>query len=257
MIYRKVFGKSEKGSVIVVHGLGEHSGRYEKLREKLVNNGFKVVLFDLPGHGESSGIRGHFTFKQVFEIIDEYVDENEPSILFGHSLGGLITIRYAEKFPGKLKGLVLSSPALSLSRNVSLPLVLIVNLISFFVPVLQLDNGINPEDISRSKDAVKKYISDPKVHRKISAKLAVEMIREMKKALEEANRIDCPVLLIIGTEDKITPPQGAKRFFEDLRVNKKILEYKGAYHEIFEDPKYEESLYEDILSWLEKISRKV
>ena len=256
MIHKKVYGSSERGSIVVVHGLGEHSGRYERLKNELVKNGFRVVLFDLPGHGESSGIRGHFTFKEVFKVINDYVEESEDPVLFGHSLGGLIAIRYAEEFPGKLKGLVVSSPALSLSRNVPLSLIITVSFISFFVPMLQLDNGINPEDLSRNSDAVRRYISDPKVHRKISVKLAVEMIKEMKRAREEADKIDCPVLLIVGTKDRITPPEGARAFFENLRTEKKKLEYEDAYHEIFEDPEYKDAFYKDLLNWLEETLKR-
>ena len=256
MIHKKVYGSSERGSIVVVHGLGEHSGRYERLKNELVKNGFRVVLFDLPGHGESSGIRGHFTFKEVFKVINDYVEESENPVLFGHSLGGLIAIRYAEEFPGKLKGLVVSSPALSLSRNVPLSLVITVSFISFFVPMLQLDNGINPEDLSRNSDAVRRYISDPKVHRKISVKLAVEMIKEMKRAREEADKIDCPVLLTVGTKDRITPPEGARAFFENLRTEKKKLEYEDAYHEIFEDPEYKDAFYKDLLNWLEETLKR-
>jgi len=256
LIHKKDYGSSERGSVVVVHGLGEHSGRYERLKDELVKNGFRVVLFDLPGHGESSGIRGHFTFKEVFEVINDYVEESENPVLFGHSLGGLIAIRYAEASPGRLKGLVVSSPALSLPRSVPLPIAITVSFISFFVPMLQLDNGINPEDLSRNNDAVKRYISDPKVHRKISVKLAIEMIKEMKKAREEADKIDCPVLLIVGTKDRITPPEGARAFFENLRTEKKKLEYEGAYHEIFEDPEYKDAFYKDLLNWLEETLKR-
>jgi len=256
LIHKRVYGGSERGSVVVVHGLGEHSGRYERLKDELVKNGFRVILFDLPGHGESAGIRGHFTFKEVFRVINDYVDESENPVLFGHSLGGLIAIRYAEEFPRRLRGLVVSSPALFLSRSVPLPLVITATFISLFVPMLQLDNGIDPEDLSRNSDAVKRYISDPMVHRKISVKLAVEMIREMKKAREEAYKIDCPVLLIVGTKDRITPPEGARVFFKNLRTEKKKLEYEGAYHEIFEDPEYKDAFYKDLLDWLERTIKR-
>ena len=100
MIYKAKFGTPEKGWVILVHSLGEHSGRYGKLIKRLNEQGFAVYAFDWPGHGKSGGKRGHASVEEAMGIIDSIIEEiNEKPFLIGHSLGGLTVIRYAETRP--------------------------------------------------------------------------------------------------------------------------------------------------------------
>ncbi|AEC51986.1 lysophospholipase [Pyrococcus sp. NA2] len=96
-VYRIRIGNPERGYIVLIHGLGEHIGRYEKFIEKLVKNGFCVIGFDWPGHGKSRGKRGHTSIEEALEIINEIISEiGEKPFLFGHSLGGLTVIRYAQ-----------------------------------------------------------------------------------------------------------------------------------------------------------------
>ena len=114
MIYSLKRGEPKKGWVLIVHGLGEHIGRYDKLIDMLVKEGFCVIGFDLPGHGKSSGKRGNTTIEDIVEIIDELTKSVNRFTVFGHSLGGLIAIRYTELRPQKVNNLVVSSPALNI-----------------------------------------------------------------------------------------------------------------------------------------------
>jgi len=251
MIFKARYGEPTKGWVVLVHGLGEHSGRYKELIQELNNAGFAVYAFDWPGHGRSSGKRGHATIEEALEIINEIIEEiGEKPIIFGHSLGGLTVIRYAELFSEKIRGVIASSPALALSPKTPKALVTLAKILGVITPKLTLNNGIDPKLLSRNEEAVKKYVEDPLVHDRISAALARSIFINAEKAHEEAEKISVPILILVGTSDYITPPEGAKRLYNRLKVkDKKLIEYEGAYHEIFEDPEWKEKLFKDIVEW--------
>ncbi len=251
-ICKAKFGTPERGWVVLVHGLGEHSGRYGKLIGLLNEAGFAVYTFDWPGHGKSPGKRGHTSVEEAMEIIDSIINElGEKPFLFGHSLGGLTVIRYAESRPERIRGVIASSPALAKSPETPGFMVAIAKLLGRIAPGLTLSNGINPELLSRDPEAVKAYVEDPLVHDRISAGLGRSIFENMERAHEEAGGIKVPVLLLVGTGDVITPPEGSKGLFEELKVGDKTLrEFEGAYHEIFEDPEWGEDFHRTIVEWL-------
>jgi len=256
MIYKAKFGAPERGWIVLVHGLGEHSGRYEKLINMLVSEGFAVYTFDWPGHGKSGGKRGHATIEQTMEISDKIIEEiGEKPFLFGHSLGGLTVIRYAQTRPDKIRGIIASSPALARSPKTPIFMVALAKILGTIAQSLTLSNGIDPNLLSRNKEAVRKYVEDELVHDKISATLGKSLFENMEKAHKEAEKIKVPILILIGTEDIITPPEGARKLFEKLTVEDKTLkEFKGAYHEIFEDPEWGDEFHKTIIEWLRKHS---
>lgn len=250
-VYKAKFGTPERGWIILVHGLGEHSGRYGKLISMLNDAGFAVYTFDWPGHGKSPGKRGHTSVEEAMEIIDSIIDEiGEKPFLFGHSLGGLTVIRYAETRPDKIRGVVASSPALSRSPKTPSFMVALAKVLGRIAPGLSLSNGLDPGLISRNPEAVKRYIEDPLVHDRISGKLGMSIFDNMDRAHKEAGRIKVPVLLLVGTGDLITPPEGSKKLLEELKVeDREIREFEGAYHEIFEDPEWSEEFHRVIVEW--------
>ncbi|WP_297551871.1 alpha/beta hydrolase [Thermococcus sp.] len=251
-VYRAKFGEPELGWVVLVHGLGEHSGRYGRLIRELNEAGFAVYTFDWPGHGKSPGKRGHTSIEEAMEIIDSIIEElGEKPFLFGHSLGGLTVIRYAETRPDRIRGVIASSPALAKSPETPGFMVALAKFLGKVIPGLVLSNGIKPELLSRNKDAVRRYVEDPLVHDRISAKLGRSIFVNMELAHLEVGRIKVPVLLLVGTADVITPPEGARRLFEGLKVEDKTLkEFEGAYHEIFEDPEWADEFHRTIVRWL-------
>ncbi|MGJ8454623.1 alpha/beta hydrolase [Pseudothermotoga sp. U03pept] len=241
--------KGEKPFLILVHGLGEHSKRYSWLCELLQREGYGLVLFDLPGHGESPGKRGHTSFKEVFEVLDKLTESHPNSFLMGHSLGGLIAIRYAET-RDRIRGLIVTSPALRISKD-NLLLRSVAAIFSLIFPRFSFDNGINPEHLSPNAEAVKKYVQDPLVHRKISARLAHDMLHNSSAALKDAKKINLPCFVAVGEMDKITLPNGAEEFFNSLASSDKIMKvYKGGYHELFEDQQNSKVFMNDLLNWL-------
>ncbi|ASJ12748.1 alpha/beta hydrolase [Thermococcus thioreducens] len=257
-VYRAKFGEPKLGWVVLVHGLGEHSGRYGRLISMLTDAGFAVYAFDWPGHGKSPGKRGHTSIEEAMNIIDGIIEEiGERPFLFGHSLGGLAVIRYAETRPYKIRGVVASSPALAKSPETPDFMVALAKFLGKIAPGIVLSNGLDPKLLSRNPEAVKRYVEDPLVHDRISARLGRSIFKNMELAHREAERIKVPILLLIGTGDVITPPEGSRRFFEKLAVeDREIREFKGAYHEIFEDPEWANEFHRAIVEWLVKMAKR-
>ncbi len=240
-----------RGYVILVHGLGEHSKRYRWLSDLLQSQDYGLITFDLPGHGETPGKRGHASFKEIFSFLDKLVESHPNPFLMGHSLGGLIAIRYAQ-LNNKLRGLIVSSPALKLSKDNFL-LRFTAAFFSLIAPKLSFNNGIDPNDLSPNKEAVKRYVQDPFVHKKISAKLAHDMFVNSKLALKEAKKINIPCFIAVGEKDAITLADGAKQFFNSISSSDKVLKiYKDGFHELFEDEKNAPIFMNDLISWLKE-----
>ena len=252
MIYKKKFGEPLKGWVILVHGLGEHSQRYSKLISLLNKEGFAVYTFDWPGHGKSKGKRGHSSIKEGIKIIEGIIKEiGEKPFLFGHSLGGLTVIRYAEVHPHDIKGVVASSPALKKGADISSFHVFLAKFLGVILPSLTVNNKINPKDLSRNEKAVEKYVNDPLVHDQISTALSNSIFKNINKAFHDAEKITVPLMILAGTDDHIVPIQGAKQFIRDLKEkDKELKEFEGAYHEIFEDTQWAELYHKTIVDWI-------
>ncbi len=257
MVYKRHEGAYED-HILLIHGLGEHSGRYWPFIERAIMEKLSVLTFDLPGHGRSSGIRGHAPLKRVLKIVDELAQSlPKPPIIFGHSLGGLIAARYVEE-GGRASMLILSSPGFSYDKKKVTPgLVRLAKFLATVVPFLPMDNRIDPSKLSRNPKTVENYVNDPLVHRKISVALARDFFVESERAIELADRVTIPTLVIIGTADGVTPPEGAKRFIERVSSkDKELAEYPGAYHELFEDPEFSDRFYDKVFGFIRRYLRR-
>lgn len=252
MIYKTKSGKGEKGWAVIVHGLGEHSGRYKRLIKMLNDSGVGVYTFDLPGHGKSDGRRGHTKIDECMEIMDGIIEEiGEKPVIFGHSLGGLISLRYAETRPDKIKGVVASAPSIAKPRDTSKFSVGLAKFLGIILPKMTINNTIDPHTLSRNGEAVKNYIDDPLVHDRISLALARSLFVNIEKVNEEAGKITKPLLILNGTEDVLSPIEGARNFMKKLKIKDKTLrEFEGAYHEIFEDPEWADEFQKTIVEWI-------
>jgi len=250
MIYTQEFGEAKKGYVILVHGLGEHFRRHYRLIKRLKYEGFKIHAFDWPGHGKSSGKRGHAKIKDTIEIIDEMVKEIEGKpFLFGHSLGGLTVLRYAEINSKKVKGVVASSPALESGDDIPAIAQKIISFLSYLFPKKTLSGSIDINKVTRSEKALKKYEEDDLVQNEMSFALARDLFHHMKKAHKEKKKLNEPTLILVGTEDEITPMEGSERFVKDVK-KVKLKKFEGAFHEIFNDPEHKEEFHQTIQNWL-------
>jgi len=252
MIYKKRVGNSQTGTVILVHGQGEHSGRYETFIRMLANQGYAVEFFDWPGHGESSGKQGHTSIEEGVNIIDSIVHKIDTKpFLLGHSMGGLTVIRYAQLYPKNIRGIIVSSPELAFDTRIPSIFHHISRFLNIFMPTKTTSNMIRPEELSRNKKIVKKYIQNPLIHDRISLSLHQSIANNMNKAIQESSTLSCPILILIGTEDKIVPTEKTKEFYQNLAVKDKTLhEFEGAFHEVFDDPEWKESFNNAIMNWI-------
>lgn len=224
MIYKKSYLVDDaEENLFLVHGLGEYSGRYLNFIKKLNSLKINVYTFDLPGHGNSSGKRGDIkSFYEVYSFIDEFAPED--FILYGHSLGGLISTRYCELDLRKPKKLILSSPALG---DISQKKILL-NIMSLF-PTLSFSNGISASEISSNNDEIQKYIEDPLIHDKITVRTAKQMFNEAEKTLINFDNINIPILLLYGEEDKIINKNEYKKITNN---NIKLIDFRLGKHEL-------------------------
>lgn len=242
--------------IVIAHGLAEHSGRYARLASSFVERGYAVAALDHFGHGQSDGEKGTVQDFDVFTdtlerfremIARDYPDV--PSILLGHSMGGLISTSHLIKLPGRFKGCVLSGPAIMSDAKPGQFQMAIVRFLSRFFPglgIMQLDaNGV-----SRDPEEVTRYVNDPLVYTgKVSARMAAELFRAMNDVQRDAGKIDLPILILHGGEDSMASPLGS-RFLEANvgSAEKQLKIYPGLFHEIFNEPERDE-VFKDVVEW--------
>ena len=243
--------------LLVVHGLAEHSGRYLNVVNYFVPRGYAVYSFDLRGHGKSDGRRGYVEhFSYYLDDLKTYYDmvrqENKNAKIFmvGHSIGGTIATDYAINHQGELDGLILSAVVLKAGASVTGLTILMAKVLSFLLPKM----GVSPIDastISRDKAVVDAYVNDPLVYRgKISARLGTELLNEMKRLLSIISELSLPILIMNGTDDRLSNPDSSKMLFDGVSSKDKTLKlYEDFYHEIFNEPGRQQ-VFLDMEKWL-------
>ncbi|HYP26053.1 MAG TPA: alpha/beta hydrolase [Blastocatellia bacterium] len=255
---RRHEASNARADVVLVHGLGEHSGRYLPLTNYLVERNYSVTAYDHRGHGKSEGLRGHVEkFTDYEDDLDRVVSsvEGHPShrgtFIIGHSMGGLVALRYAAKSSARLAGLVVSAPAIKVAAKVPRAKLMAARISAAVAPRVRLDNGIDPSSLSRDPEVGKAYASDPLVNRLVSARWYAEITEAMREVRGLGPLLTLPLLMLQGTEDKLISEDGAKRLFEEVSSKDKELKiYPGYYHELFNEPEKFE-VYDLVASWLE------
>ncbi|MGB0880427.1 MAG: lysophospholipase [Polaribacter sp.] len=241
--------------VVLVHGMGEHLGRYTHVVEKLIQNNFSVVAFDHFGHGKTTGKRGHNpSFKAVLESITQAINKaielfpNKSIFLYGHSMGGNAAINYTLRKKHNLKAVIATSPFLKLAFEPPKLKLAIGKLLQKIAPSITMGNELDANYISRDKTEVQKYINDPLVHTKISPNFSLTFMDTGKWAIENAGKLEIPMYLLHGTDDKIIDYKGSEAFSKNTKKATLKL-YKGGYHELHNDLCKEEVL-QDVVNWL-------
>ncbi|MDL2357663.1 MAG: lysophospholipase [Pseudomonadota bacterium] len=246
-----------QGSVVLMHGLGEHSGRYRQLAGFFNECGLSVRSYDHRGHGRSQGKRGDVIngdplLQDAEIIIDDFASRYaEPPLLFGHSMGGLFAARFALARLAPLRGLILSSPALAL-RLTPFEMTML-NIMHKLAPSLGVPNGLSPGWLSHDAKVAAAYRTDPLVHGRISARLLTSMLSSIAYCEAHAASLTIPTLMLVAGDDRLVDPAGSKRFFAGLPPALAQLHvYDDMYHEIFNelDPRRP---YADLKAWLEQL----
>lgn len=249
-----------KASVLIVHGLGEHSSRYAHLATAMVQKNIAVFTFDGRGHGKSSApkptayIHDYSDYLQDIHALFEKVNNYFPSIpafIFGHSMGGGLVAAYMLEYQPKTAGVILSAPALKQDENVSNVLIKMSGFVSAVAPKLKVLK-LDPHKISRDPKEVSKYIEDHLVYSDaIPARTGFQLLRIMRLIESKSKYFSWPVLLLHGTGDSLTNPKGTEEFFRRISSEDKTFHrYPDLYHELVNEPE-KDSIIEDILEWIE------
>jgi alpha-beta hydrolase superfamily lysophospholipase len=231
-----------RGVVIVVHGLGEHAGRYEHVAHQLNEWGFAVRGYDQCGHGESGGPRGGIpTDTRLLDDLADIVDSSRlrlskktPLILLGHSMGGLVVGRFVSLAIRPVEALIMSSPALD--PGLSSFQKFLVSVLPKLAPNLRVGNGVKPQFISHDPAVVAAYRADPLVHDRISARLARFIAQASAQTVAMATQWTVPTLLMYAGADRLLNAQGSRTFAANAPKNVvTAVCFDDLYHEIFNE----------------------
>jgi len=245
-----------KAIVCLVHGLGEHSGRYSHVAEHLAGAGFVLLTFDLRGHGKSDGARGHIPSSEVIlDQVDHLLTEARrrypdlPRFLYGHSLGGIIVLFYTLKRQPDLAGVIATSSGLRTSLEAQTLKVGAAKVLAGILPAFCLPTGLKAEDLSHDPQVVKNYLNDPLVHGQASFALAKTTFSAIQWTFENANEFKPPLLLMHGSEDQIAFARGSEEFANLVNCDCTLKIWNGLYHETHNEPEKEQVL-DYLTSWL-------
>jgi alpha-beta hydrolase superfamily lysophospholipase len=263
LFFRWVRPDRPRGVLVVVHGLGEHSGRYQALAEALVAGNFTYYSYDLRGHGQSDGPRGDVhRFNDYSEDLDAFLrmvrgrEERLPIFLMGHSMGGIVAVLYALNHQAELAGLIAASTAFQLVSPPAPWSLLGSRLLSAVAPGLKLQNDLHPDQLSNDPGVAARYLADPLVQRRVTVQWANEFFGNYHQAIERAGELLLPVLVLHGGSDRIAEIAGARAFLERVSSADKTLHvYPNLRHELYNElPEYRSRVFSDLIAWLAKHS---
>lgn len=251
-------GVPRRGTVLIVHGLGEHAGRYDATAQQLNEWGFAVRAYDQYGHGQSGGPRGGLSHDlRLLDDLGDLVDATRarppqglPLVLLGHSMGGLVAARFVSLHLRPVDALVLSSPALDPGLNAVQKLLL--STLPRIAPNLRIGNGLQVDYISHDRAVVDAYVADPLCHDRISARLAQFIADGGPATLARAAHWSVPTLLMWAGADRLVQPAGSRAFAAaapSARVRSQCFD--GLYHELFnESPELAAPVFALLRQWL-------
>ncbi len=249
-------GPAPRRTLVIVHGAGEHSQRYEHWARLLAQHNWRVVSLDHRGCGLSGGLPGHVDrFEQYLSDLDQVWHalalEPQETILFGHSLGGLISVRYAQTRPNSVRGLVLSGPLLALQLKVPVWKRTLARLCSVLAPRTRFQTTIRTDQLTRDPAAQEVRENDPLRCRSVTANWYFQVLDAMVAAWDEVDRLTLPVLLLQGDRDEVVNPEAATKWWLTLPAPDKTLRLlSGHLHELLSEPDWSQTAA-GILAWLE------
>jgi alpha-beta hydrolase superfamily lysophospholipase len=252
-------GDAPKASLLIVHGLAEHCGRYMSVIDHFVPRGYAVYGVDHIGHGKSAGPRVFVEqFDDFISVLRSYIcmirdwQPHTPLFMVGHSLGALIGAVYLLDHPADVTGAILSGPLVKIPENVSPLTLLLSRLLSRVLPRLGIA-AVDATGVSRDPEVVQAYIDDPLVYTgKTTARLGCEMLKAIQRVTAEASAITTPLLVLQGSADRLVPPDGAEMLHRlSSSADKTLKLYEGLHHEIYNEPERNVVLA-DVEAWLQE-----
>ena len=260
LYYQRWRPRGEPRAILaIVHGFGEHSGRYMNVVSHLLPCGYAVYGFDNRGHGRSPGQRGHINewgeYRGDVRAFLQMIGREEPGrsvFLMGHSMGALIVLDCVLRRPEGLKGAIVSGAGLEPVGVAKPHLVALARLLSRIWPRFSLTTGLDISAVSRDPAVVKALEEDPLRHEVGTARWGVESLSTIEWIKTHAAEIRVPLLVIHGGADRLASANGSRAFFEKVTVpDKELLVYEACYHEPHNDVNREQVLA-DIENWLER-----
>jgi lysophospholipase len=243
LFYRFHAARKDGGTLVFLHGHGEHSGRYEKFAERLKDLDVSIAGFDYRGHGRSQGEAVYVNhFEEYLRDISAFIDfirgrygVQKKIFLLGNSLGGLIAIHWAKREPEKIRALILSSPFLGL--RLSKAVVYFNNFMNLFLPHYIYRNPIYPPYLTHDASEVEKYKQDPLIRRRTSARLVHEMFKAVSQvASTPLFNFPFPVFVLMSGDEKVVDPEKTHLFFAKVHAPMKDIKiFPGFYHELFNE----------------------
>ena len=244
--------------ICMIHGLGEHFGRYRHLAEFLTDHGFAYVGVDLRGHGKTPGQRGYVpsfnAFMQDISLLLDQVGIRYPSLpkfLYGHSLGGILVLNYCLRKTPDLAGVIVTSPGLRNALEEQTAKVAFANIAGTILPRISLPSGLDTSGLSRNPEIARAYLEDPLVHDRATLRMAKETLAAIPYIFENAKDFHYPLLLMHGTADRLAYARGSQEF-AGLAIQAEIdlKLWEGAYHELHNELE-KDQVFDYLLQWLQ------
>jgi alpha-beta hydrolase superfamily lysophospholipase len=246
-----------KAAVCLVHGLGEHVGRYKHVGEALTKAGYVLMGFNLRGHGRSGGVRGHTPSNEAFLQDIDLLFENArkrypdlPMFLYGHSLGGILVLNYTLRRQPKVKGVIVTSPGLRTALERQPLRVLMAKVLGTLLPTVTLPSGLDTAALSHDPEIARVYNSDPLVHDKISLGFGKVMLGVTRWTLEHASEFPSPLLLMHGKQDSIAFPSSSTEFAPSLNDQCTLMLWDDMYHELHNESVKSE-IFKTMTIWMD------
>ncbi len=251
----------QRGVVCLVHGLGEHSGRYSHWAALLNQAGYSMLTFDLRGHGKSTGQRGHVSsYEDYLKDIDLLLKEAgqrypaQARFLYGHSLGAMIISEYVLRRKPDLNGVILTALATRTSLQEQKARILMAKMLVRVMPQMTLSSGLVPATISRGPEVVNRYINDPLVHHDVTVRWGVSTLETIAWIEEHAGEWNVPVLIMHGEQDQLAFNEGSRYFASKIKGECTLKIWEGLFHEIHNEPE-KEQVFAYLRQWLDAHSR--
>ena len=260
-MYSKVWLPSGKarGVVCLVHGVGEHIGRYQADGEALADGGYILAGFDQRGFGKSGGRRGHTpSLEAYFDDIDLFLAEiarrypSQPRFLYGHSMGAILVLAYTPLRQPAVAGVIATAPGLKSALEEQKLKVFLSKVLGKVTPTLTLNSGIDNNMLSRDPKVAANVDNDPLCHKLVTAAWGKSLLQAIDLVIENAPRFPLPLLLMHGTKDEIAYPRSSQLFAELAPKDKLTLKmWEGFKHELHTDPE-KAVVFKVMLEWLDK-----
>jgi alpha-beta hydrolase superfamily lysophospholipase len=249
--------QNQKGVICLVHGLGEHSGRYANWAGLLNQAGYTVLTYDLRGHGKSGGQRGHVSsfddYLKDTDIMLEEAHNRFPGLamfLYGHSLGALIVNYYVLTKKPQLTGVIITALSNKTPLQEQKVKVALSKFLGIFLPKITLSSGLIPATISRDPDVVSRYINDPLVHDKVTLGWGKSALNVIAWTEKHASEWTLPVLFMHGEKDQLGYAEGSREFAAKIKGDCTLKIWSGLFHEVHNEPEKGE-VFEYLRNWLD------